>query len=114
MGIIEENPNKKINDLARKMEEEEQTRVEEERQYNNPLNDPETDISQQELDLLDESDNTNSSDETQLENLLDKTDEDGTLLNETGTAGNKFDTGEDLDMPHDLINPDHDIDEESK
>lgn len=114
MGIIEENHNKKINDLAREDEELERAAKSEDRQPDDPLNDPTTDITEEDIELLDAAEYDENSDEARASDLLDDEDEDGEPLNEGSSERNVFDTGEDLDMPQDVTNPDHDIDEEEE
>ena len=70
------------------------------------LIDPVSDISPQELEMLEQAEYDYSSDETQSAELLDETDEDGDMLNERSGEENYFDTGEDLDMPNSVANPD--------
>ncbi len=74
-----------------------------------------SDISPEELQLLERTEFDYSSDETQSAGLLDQVDEDGDVLNEkSGEAQNYFDTGEDLDIPNTVMNPDiNQQDEES-
>ncbi|WP_118975218.1 hypothetical protein [Taibaiella koreensis] len=76
------------------------------------LIDDDTDISPDEIALLEESERDTSSDESRASDLLDDTDEDGDELNEGPDEDNAFDLGEDLDMPNDVNNPD--IDEEDE
>ena len=76
------------------------------------LIDENTDISPEELALLEEADRDTSSDESRAADLLDDTDEDGDALNEGPDEDSLFDTGEDLDMPNSVANPDIDADEE--
>ncbi len=76
------------------------------------LIDENTDISPEELALLEEADRDTSSDESRAADLLDDTDEDGDALNEGPEEDSLFDTGEDLDMPNSVVNPDIDADEE--
>lgn len=78
----------------------------------NDLIDSNTDISPEEIELLDEAGMDLNSDESVSSNLLDETDEDGEPLNEGSGQDVFFDTGEDLDMPNDVNNPD--IDEEDE
>ena len=73
---------------------------------------PESDISPEELQLLERAEFDYSSDETLSAELLDETDEDGDALNEGSGEENYFDTGEDLDMPNSVTNPDINQDEE--
>lgn len=74
---------------------------------------PESDISPEELQMLERAEYDYSSDETLSAELLDETDEDGDVLNESsGEEKNFFDTGEDLDMPNSVMNPDINQDEE--
>lgn len=73
---------------------------------------PESDISPEELQLLERAEFDYSSDETLSSELLDETDEDGDALNESSGEENYFDTGEDLDMPNSVMNPDINQDEE--
>ena len=112
MGIIEENHDSRLNKAAQEEDMERAARRREQPDPEDPLNDPSTDITPEDIELLEEAENNYSSDETKASDLLDDTDEDGTALNEGPDEDNVFDTGEDLDMPDDILNPDHDIDEE--
>lgn len=76
------------------------------------LIDPETDISEEEIALLEDAEQDDSSDETRASDLLDDEDEDGDELNESSGKRNLFNTGEDLDMPKDVTNPDIDQEDE--
>lgn len=76
------------------------------------LIDGNTDISPEEIALLEEADIDTESDEAIASGLLDETDEDGDPLNESSGQDVFFDTGEDLDMTNDINNPD--IDEEDE
>lgn len=76
------------------------------------LMDESTDISPEEIALLEESEIDDSSDETRASAILDNTDEDGDELNEGPDEDNLFDTGADLDMPDEVQNPDMDADED--
>jgi hypothetical protein len=78
----------------------------------NDLIDESTDISPEELALLEEADRDTSSDESEAADLLEDTDEDGDALNEGPDEDSLFDTGEDLDMPNSVNNPDIDADDE--
>lgn len=71
-----------------------------------------SDISPEELALLERTEYDYSSDETQVAELLDEVDEDGDVLNERTGEENYFDTGEDLDMPNTVANPDINQNEE--
>lgn len=73
---------------------------------------PESDISPEELQLLERAEYDYSSDETLSAELLDETDDDGDILNESSGEQNYFDTGEDLDMPNSVMNPDINQEEE--
>ena len=112
MGIIEENHDSKLNRAAQEEEDMRKLDKEEQRDPDDPLNDPATDVTEQDIELLEEAEHDYSSDETRAADLLDDTDEDGEALNEGPDEGNAFDLGEDLDMPEDTLNPDHDMDEE--
>ena len=87
-------------------------RVGEDDDINNDLIDGDTDISPEEIALLEEAERDTSSDESRSSDLLDDTDDDGDELNEGPDEDYAFDTGEDLDMPNDVNNPD--IDEEDE
>jgi hypothetical protein len=76
------------------------------------LIDNDIDISPGELALLEEAERNASSDESIASDLLDNTDEDGDELNEGPDEDSLFDTGEDLDMPNSVNNPDIDADDE--
>ena len=76
------------------------------------LTDAVSDISPEELQLLERTEFDYSSDETLSAELLDEVDEDGDALNESSGEENYFDTGEDLDMPNNIVNPDINQDEE--
>ncbi len=76
------------------------------------LTDGVTDISPEEIDLLAESERDSSSDESRTADILEDTDEDGERLNEGPDEDNPFDTGDDLDIPDDVRNPDIDADED--
>jgi len=76
------------------------------------LIDSSTDITDEEIELLDEAGMDLNSDESVSSNLLDEMDEDGDPLNEGRGQDVFFDTGEDLDMPNNVNNPD--IDEEDE
>ncbi len=78
------------------------------------LLDGETDISPVEIALLEAAEWDATSDETLASDLLDDTDEEGEELNEGPAEDNVFDTGEDLDMPNSVTNPDIDADEEDE
>jgi len=112
MGIIEENHDSRLNKAAQEEDMEQAARRRTPPDPDDPLNDPATDLTPEDLELLEEAEHDYSSDETGAADLLDDTDEDGTALNEGPDEDNVFDTGEDLDMPDDTLNPDHDIDEE--
>lgn len=86
--------------------------LQEEAEDDDDLIDEETDISPAELALLEEAELDTSSDETRASDLLDDTDDDGDALNEGPDEDNLFDTGEDLDMPDDILNPDKNADED--
>ncbi len=68
-------------------------------------------VSDMEKHLLEDAELDLSSDETNAAALLDGTDEDGDQLNESMSPFHLFDTGEELDIPPDIINPDGSIDE---
>ncbi|PSK87406.1 hypothetical protein [Taibaiella chishuiensis] len=68
--------------------------------------DANSNVSPEELQLLERTEFDYSSDETQVADLLDQVDEDGDVLNENSVAENYFDTGEDLDIPNTVMNPD--------
>jgi hypothetical protein len=76
------------------------------------LIDGNTDISAQEIALLEEAGTDIDSDEAIGSDLLDETDEDGEPLNESSGQDVFFDMGEDLDMPNDVNNPDIDQEDE--
>lgn len=76
------------------------------------LTDAVSDISPEELQLLERTEFDYSSDETLSAELLDEVDDDGDALNESSGEENYFDTGEDLDMPNNIVNPDINQDEE--
>jgi len=76
------------------------------------LIDPDTDISADEIALLEEAERDTTSDESRASDLLDDADDDGDELNEGPDEDNAFDLGEDLDMPNNVNNPD--IDEEDE
>lgn len=71
-----------------------------------PLIDERTDLTEEELVMLEDGASDLSSDETLASDLLDDTDEEGDALNEGPDEDNLFDTGEDLDMPPDVNDPD--------
>ncbi|KAA5532440.1 hypothetical protein F0919_16760 [Taibaiella lutea] len=71
-----------------------------------------TDISPQEIALLEEAGTDMDSDEAIGSDLLDETDEDGEPLNESSGQDVFFDMGEDLDMPNNVNNPDIDQEDE--
>lgn len=79
---------------------------------NEDLIDPDTEISAEEIALLEDAEQDDSSDETRASGLLDDEDEDGDELNEGSGRRNLFNTGEDLDMPKDVTNPDIDQEDE--
>jgi len=76
------------------------------------LTDDRTEIAPEELELLDSTSYDSSSDESASSDLLDDEDDDGDELNEGPGEDSLFDTGEDLDMPRNITNPDADKDEE--
>lgn len=76
------------------------------------LLDEDSDISPEELALLEEAERDTSSDESRASDILDDRDDDGDELNEGPDEDNAFDTGEDLDMPNDVNNPDIDQEDE--
>lgn len=76
------------------------------------LTDAVSNISPEELQLLERAEFDYSSDETLSAELLDEVDDDGDALNESSGEENYFDTGEDLDMPNSIVNPDINQDEE--
>jgi hypothetical protein len=69
------------------------------------LTDGNTDISATEIALLESAEQDLSSDESRFSAAPDDTDLDGEPLNE-GSGDTPFDTGEDLDIPADMANPD--------
>lgn len=75
-------------------------------EINDDLIDDDTAISPTEIALLEEAERETSSDESLSSDLLDDTDEAGDALNEGPDEDWAFDTGEDLDMPDDVNNPD--------
>ncbi|RYZ35758.1 MAG: hypothetical protein EOP49_33210 [Sphingobacteriales bacterium] len=79
---------------------------------NDDLIDEDTDISAEEIALLEEAERDTASDESRASDLLEDRDDDGDELNEGPDEDNAFDMGEDLDMPNDVNNPD--IDEEDE
>lgn len=93
-------------------DDEDAERVGQDDEMNDDLIDEETDVSPDEIALLEEAERDTSSDESRASDLLDDTDDDGDALNEGPDKDNAFDTGEDLDMPNDVNNPD--IDEEDE
>lgn len=76
------------------------------------LTDGNTDITENEIAMLEESGMDLDSDEAIGSDLLDNTDDDGDPLNEGPDDDSLFDLGEDLDMSNDINNPD--IDEEDE
>jgi len=76
------------------------------------LIDGNTDISPEEIALLEQSGMDMNSDEAIGSDLLDNDDDDGDALNEGPDDDAMFDLGADLDMPNDVNNPD--IDEEDE
>jgi hypothetical protein len=78
------------------------------------LIDQQIDIPVEELHLLEDAEYDDSSDESITADMLDETDEDGDELNEGPAEHNRFDTGEDLDMPNSVVNPDIDANEEDQ
>jgi hypothetical protein len=96
----------------RPADDEDAEQVGEDDDINDDLIDEDTDISPDEIALLEEAERDTSSDESRSSDLLDDRDDDGDELNEGPDEDNAFDTGEDLDMPNDVNNPD--IDEEDE
>ena len=94
-------------------EEENSEQVSQEDEINDDLIDDDTDISATEIALLEEAEMDTSSDESRASDLLDDVDDDGDELNEGPDEDNLFDTGEDLDISEDVINPDKNADEEN-
>lgn len=97
--------------LPRTLPEEERpepTELEQQQQTDedDDLLDDNTDITPTELALLEEAERDTSSDESRASDILDDVDDDGDALNEGPDERNAFDTGEDLDMPNDVNNPD--------
>lgn len=74
----------------------------------NGIIDGNTDITPEEIALLEEADIDTETDEAIASRLLDETDEDGDPLNESPGQDVFFDTGEDLDKTNDVDNPDDD------
>lgn len=69
--------------------------------------DPSTDVSERDIAILDDSEASPSSDESRYgTGLLDEEDEEGDPLNEGPDENSLFDTGEDLDMPDSVMDPD--------
>ncbi len=79
---------------------------------NDDLIDGNINVSPEEIVLLKESEQDNSSDETWASDILEDTDEDGERLNEGPDEDNVFDTGDDLDIPDDVLNPDIDAEDD--
>lgn len=96
----------------RPADDEDAEQVGEDDDINEDLIDEDTDISPDEIALLEEAERDTSSDESRSSDLLDDRDDDGDELNEGPDEDNAFDMGEDLDMPNDVNNPD--IDEEDE
>lgn len=80
----------------------------------NNLVDDESDVSDEELELLEEASIDTSSDESQAANLLDNEDDEGDELNEGKDEKNLFDTGEDLDRSRKIDDTDANFDEENQ
>lgn len=96
-----------------KEDDEDAEDVSQDDKINDDLIDDETDISATEIALLEEAEMDTSSDESRASDLLDDVDDDGDELNEGPDEDNLFDTGEDLDISEDVINPDKNADEEN-
>lgn len=78
-----------------------------------PLIDPKVEISNREIEDLEQASQDTSSDETQMsENFLDDEDADGALLNEGPDLDSQFDTGQDLDVDPEDLYPDRDMESE--
>jgi len=80
----------------------------------NNLSDDNSDVTEEELELLEEADRDTSSDESQAANLLDNEDDDGEELNEGKDEKNLFDTGEELDRSRKVDDTDANFDEENQ
>lgn len=90
-----------LNSIEKKQEKQEKSK--------DNLVDPEVDISEDEIEDLDNSSNDTSSDESQSsKDFLDEEDFDGDALNEGPDEDKLFHTGTDLDIEDDDLTPDND------
>jgi hypothetical protein len=80
----------------------------------NNLVDDDSDVSEEELELLEDAEIDTSSDESQAANLLDNEDDDGDELNEGKDDRSLFDTGQDLDRGNKVDDEDANFDEENQ
>jgi hypothetical protein len=75
--------------------------------------DADAEISEQDLQDLENADRNLSSDESQSADMLDNEDDEGVTLNEGPDEADLFDTGEDLDISEETLFPDIDPDSDN-